>query len=347
MQIKNREISRHTKPFIVAEMSGNHNQSLERAIEIVDAAADSGVDAIKLQTLKPDEITLDIRSGDFLIKDKSSLWDGNSLVDLYKLAQTPWNWHAKIIERASKRGILCFSTAFDESAVDFLETLDVPAYKIASFENVNLQLIRKVAETGKPVIVSTGMASIGEIDDIVCTIREANCEQFVLLKCTSTYPASPKNSNVLTIPHMRTLFDCEIGLSDHTMGCGASIAAIACGATLIEKHFTLCRADGGIDADFSLEPGEMKNLVIEAERAWESLGKVTYGPTEAEQSSVQFRRSLYVAKDMAIGDVFDKKNLRIVRPGLGLSPKFYDVVLGRKVKYTVKKGSMLTWDLIA
>ncbi len=243
-------------------------------------------------------------------------------------------------------GMICFSTPFDDTAVDFLEDLNVPAYKIASFENTHLPLIKKVAATGKPMIISTGMASIAELDETVRTIRQAGCEQFVLLKCTSTYPATPKNSNVLTIPHMRKLFNCEVGLSDHTLGIGASVSAVAHGATIIEKHFTLRRADGGVDSAFSMEPAEMKQLVIETERAWQSLGKVTYGPTVPEKSSLAFRSSLYIAEDMKKGEVLNKKNLRIVRPGLGLSPKYYDVLLGRKVNKDVKKGTALSWDLI-
>ena len=240
----------------------------------------------------------------------------------------------------------CFSTPFDETAVEFLEDLDMPAYKIASFENTHQPLIKKVVKTGKPIIISTGMASISELDEMVCTTRNEGCEQFVLLKCTSTYPATPENSNVLTIPHMKELFDCEVGLSDHTMGVGAAVAAVSHGATVIEKHFTLCRADGGVDSAFSLEPEEMKTLVIETERAWQSIGKVTYGPSEAEKSSLNFRRSLYIAEDMKKGDMLNEKNLRIVRPGLGLEPKYYDIILGKKVNRDLKKGTAVKWDII-
>ena len=346
MKIDKVNIGKSYKPFIVAEMSGNHNQSLERALQIVEAAADSGADAIKLQTLKPDEITLDVKSSEFIVKDEDSLWKGNALYDLYKLAQTPWEWHDPIIKRAKELGMLCFSTPFDDTAVDFLEELEVPAYKIASFENTHLPLLKKVAATGKPMIISTGMASIAELDETVQTIRDAGCDQFVLLKCTSTYPATPENSNVLTIPHLRKLFNCEVGLSDHTMGIGASVAAVAHGATVIEKHFTLRRADGGVDSTFSLEPEEMKSLVIETERAWQSLGKVTYGSTEAEKPSLKFRRSLYIAEDMEKGDMLTEKNLRIVRPGLGLPPKYYNILLGRTVNRNVKKGTAVNWELV-
>ena len=346
IQIGKIQVGVNQRPFIIAEMSGNHNQSLDHALEIVEAAAESGAHALKLQTYTPDTLTLDVSEGEFFIKDNDSLWKGKSLYDLYQEAYTPWEWHEPIMKRASELGMLCFSTPFDDTAVDFLEQLDVPAYKIASFENTHLPLIKKVASTGKPLIISTGMATIAELDETVQTIRGAGCEQFVLLKCTSNYPASPENSNVLTIPHIRKLFDCEVGLSDHTMGIGAAVAAVAHGATIIEKHFTLCRDDGGVDSTFSLEPEEMKQLVIETERAWQSLGKVTYGPTEAENNSVKFRRSLYIAEDMKKGDLLDEKNLRIVRPGLGLPPKYYDVLLGRKVNQDVKKGIAVKWNLI-
>jgi N-acetylneuraminate synthase len=242
--------------------------------------------------------------------------------------------------------MLCFSTPFDESAVDFLESLDVPAYKIASFENVHLPLIRKVAATGKPMIISTGMATAAEIDDAVRAAREAGCKDLVLLKCTSTYPATPENSNVLTIPHLRALHGCEVGLSDHTMGVGVSVAAVAHGATVIEKHFTLSRAEGGVDSSFSLEPDEMHSLVVETERAWQSLGRVSYGPTEAEKKSLVFRRSIYIAQDLKAGDILTRDNLRCVRPGLGLPPKFFEVLLGRRINRDVKRGTPMAWDLL-
>jgi len=327
-------------------MSGNHNQSLERALKIVKAVADTGAHALKLQTYTADTITLDNQAGEFFINDEKNLWKGKSLYALYKEAYTPWEWHETIMQHAKDLGLLCFSTPFDESAVDFLETLNVPAYKIASFENIHLPLIKKVAATGKPMIISTGMASIAELDETVRIIRNAGCEQFVLLKCTSTYPASPENSNVLTIPHLRKMFECEVGLSDHTMGIGAAVAAVAHGATVIEKHFTLRRSDGGVDSAFSMEPDEMKQLVIETERAWQSIGKVSYGPTGSEIDSLVFRRSLYIASDMKKGDILNESNLRIVRPGLGLPPKYYDVVMGRKVNRDVEKGTAVDWDLI-
>ena len=281
LKIGNRVICRNSSPFVIAEMSGNHNRSLSRALAIVDAAAESGAHALKLQTYTPDTITLSVGKGEFFINDKENLWQGRSLYELYSDAYTPWEWHKPIFDRAHKLGLISFSSPFDESAVDFLDDLNVPAYKIASFENNYLRLIKKVASTGKPVIISTGMATIAEIYEAVTAAREAGCQDLILLKCTNTYPASPKNSNVLTIPHMRECFNCEVGLSDHTMGAGASIAAIAYGATVIEKHFTLSRADGGVDSTFSLEPAEFKSLVIETDRAWQSLGNVVYGGTQS------------------------------------------------------------------
>jgi N-acetylneuraminate synthase len=346
IEIAHIKIGLEHRPFVIAEMSGNHNQSLARALEIVEAAASAGVQAIKLQTYTADKMTLDVRDREFFIDDESSPWCGSSLHDLYNAAYTPWEWHEPIMNLAKEVGIVCFSTPFDDTAVDFLEKLNVPAYKIASFENTDLPLIRTVASTGKPLIVSTGMATVAELDETVHTIRESGCEDFILLKCTSSYPASPENSNVLTIPHMRKLFGCEVGLSDHTLGVGASVAAVAHRATVIEKHFTLRRSDGGVDSSFSLEPEEMKQLVFETGLAWRSLGKVIYGPTEAEKGSMIFRRSLYIAKDMTKGETFNEFNLRIVRPGLGLPPKYYEVVKGRKVNRDVKKGVALRWELI-
>jgi len=346
MHVGQRSIGQGYPPFIVAEMSGNHNQSLDRALAIVGAAATAGAHAIKLQTYTADTITLDVQEGEFFISDEQSLWKGSSLHDLYNRAHTPWEWHAPIMQRARELGLLCFSTPFDESAVEFLEGLGVPAYKIASFENVHLPLIRKVAATGKPLLISTGMATLADIDEAVRTAREAGCRDLVLLKCTSTYPATPEHSNVLTIPHLRAMFGCEVGLSDHTMGVGAAVAAATLGATVIEKHFTLKRADGGVDSAFSLEPEELRMLVVETERAWQALGKVTYGPSEAEKKSLIFRRSIYIAEDLKAGDVLTPNNLRCVRPGKGLPPKYYDMLLGRRVNRDVKKGTPMKWELI-
>ena len=346
IKIKGLNIGRHSPPFIIAEMSGNHNQSLERALEIVDAAAAAGVHALKLQTYTADTMTLDINEGDFHIEDPNSLWQGRALYGLYQEAHTPWEWHQPILDRCRERGIIGFSTPFDDTAVDFLETLDVPCYKIASFENIHLPLIRKVAATGKPIILSTGMASIAELDEAVTTAREAGCKDLVLLKCTSSYPATPENTNILTIPHLRELFNCEVGLSDHTMGVGVSVASVALGATVIEKHFTLCRADGGVDSAFSLEPPEMNALVVETERAWQALGKVSYGPTESEKKSLVFRRSIYVAEDIKAGEAFTANNLRIIRPGNGLPPKYLDMLLGKKADRDYPKGTPVTWDFL-
>lgn len=337
-------IGKSFKPLIIAEMSGNHNQSLERALQIVEAAARSGADAIKLQTYTAETMTMDVNSEEFQINEDTSLWRGESLYSLFKKAYTPWDWHKKIMDKAKSLNMLCFSTPFDETAVDFLEELNVPAFKIGSFENTHTPLIRKVARTGKPVIISTGMASIAEIDDLVSLLRSENCENFALLKCTSTYPASPKNTNILTIPHMRDLFDCEIGLSDHTMGIGASIAGIAHGASIIEKHFTLSRADGGVDSEFSIEPNELKLLVNESITAWKSLGNISYGPTKDELDSSRYRRSIYVSKNIKKGHLISKDDIKVIRPGGGLEPKFFDIVIGMKAKRDISKGTALNWD---
>jgi len=344
--IGKRRIGRGHAPFIIAEMSGNHNQSLERALQIVDAAAAAGAHAIKLQTYTADTITLNVRKSEFRIADDESLWNGQSLHDLYSKAHTPWEWHEPIMRRAAERGLACFSSPFDETAVDFLEQLNVPAYKIASFENNHLPLIKKAAATGKPIIISTGMATLAELDEAVGAARAAGCSQLVLLKCTSTYPASPENTNLKTILHLRDLFGSEVGLSDHTMGIGVAVAAVAVGASMIEKHFTLSRAEGGVDSAFSIEPAELSSLVAETERAWKSLGVVKYGPTEAELKSLSFRRSVYVAEDMKAGDLFTRQNLRIVRPANGLHPRFYEQLLGRRVNRDAEIGTPMSWDLL-
>ena len=345
-KIAGRAIGASHAPFVIAEMSGNHNQSLDRALEIVDAAATTGAHALKIQTYTPDTITIDLDEREFHISDPNSLWAGSSLYKLYGEAYTPWEWHAAIFERARLKGMIPFSTPFDDTAVDLLESLEVACYKIASFENTDLPLIRRVAATGKPLIISTGMASIAELDDTVRAARAAGCKDLVLLKCTSTYPATPENTNILTIPHLRELFGCEVGLSDHTMGIGVSVASVSLGASVIEKHFTLSRADGGVDSAFSMEPAEMAQLVVETERAWRSLGKVSYGPTEAERKSLQYRRSLYVVKDMKAGDVLTPETVRSIRPGLGLPTKYLDVVLGKTVSREVKRGEALGWEMI-
>jgi pseudaminic acid synthase len=345
IKISGRMIGKGHAPFIIAEMSGNHNQSLARALEIVEAVAKTGAHALKIQTYTPDTMTLDLDEREFHISDPNSLWAGTSLYKLYGEAYTPWEWHKPIFDRAHELGIIPFSTPFDDTAVDFLESLDVPCYKIASFENTDLPLIRRVAATGKPLIISTGMASIAELDDTVRAAREVGCKDLILLKCTSTYPATAENTNILTIPHLRELFDCEVGLSDHTMGVGVSVASIALGATVIEKHFTLSRADGGVDSTFSMEPAEMAQLVVETERAWHALGQVSYGPTEKERNSIVFRRSLYVVKDLKAGEMLTRENVRAIRPGFGLPTKYFDQVLGKSVKRDVQRGTALGWEL--
>ena len=347
MKIGGRQVGAGSAPLVIAEMSGNHNQSLERALEIVDAAAQSGAHALKIQTYTAETMTIDIREGEFFISDEKSLWKGESLFDLYKKAYTPWEWHEAIFDRAKKHNMLAFSTPFDRTAVDFLEGLSVPCYKIASFENTDLPLIRYVAATGKPMIISTGMATFAELDETVEAARSAGCNDLVLLKCTSTYPSTPDDSNILTIPEMRSRYGCEIGISDHTMGIGVSVAAVALGATVVEKHFTLQRSDGGVDSAFSMEPQEMAQLVLETERAWQALGKVQHGPAEKEKASLVFRRSLYVVADVKAGEKLTPANVLAIRPGNGIAPKFYDEVIGKTAKRDITRGTPLSHDLIA
>ena len=343
MKIGNIEIGTNSPPFIIAEMSGNHNQSLDRALAIVEAAANAGAHAIKLQTYTADTMTL---PGAYTISDQDSLWNGKELYDLYKEAYTPWEWHKAIFDKARELGILAFSSPFDESAVDFLETLDVPCYKIASFENTDWPLLQKVASTGKPVIMSTGVSNLSDIDESVRVLRKNGCRDLVLLKCTSTYPATPENTNLLTIPHMKEMFKCEVGLSDHTMGIGAAIASVALGARVIEKHFTLRRSDGGVDSAFSIEPEELKSLVVESGRAFQAIGKVSFGVNESEKKSLQFKRSLFVVKDIKEGDVFTKDNIKVIRPGTGIPPKYYEDILGRKSRSDIKAGTPVSWNII-
>ena len=345
IKIGNHEIGPQQTPFIIAEMSGNHNQSLERALEIVEAAAKTGAHALKIQTYTPDTMTIDMDEHEFHISDPASLWSGTSLYKLYGKAHTPWEWHIPIFNRARELGIIAFSTPFDDTAVDFLESLNVPCYKIASFENTDLPLIRRVAATGKPLIISTGMATAADLDETVRAAREAGCNDLILLKCTSTYPATPENTNILTIPHLRELFGCEVGLSDHTMGIGVAVASVALSASVIEKHFTLNRNDGGVDSTFSMEPAEMAQLVVETKRAWQALGRVSYGLTTAEKKSLQYRRSLYVVHDLKAGDVLSRDNVRAIRPGFGLPPKYLDHFLGKMVNRNIRRGSPLDWRM--
>ncbi len=346
LEIAGRKIGRDSLPYVIAEMSGNHNHSLDRALAITEAAAKSGAHALKLQTYTADTMTLDISEGEFFISEKNSLWKGNSLYKLYKQAYTPWEWHKPIFEKCKELGIMGFSTPFDETAVDFLESLDVPCYKIASFENNHLPLIKKVAKTGKPIIMSTGMASVAELSEAVQTARQNGCKDIILLKCTSSYPSTPENSNLLTIPHMQELFNCEVGISDHSLGIGVAVASVVLGSVVIEKHFTLSKADGGVDSAFSMEPDEMKSLVTETKKAWQALGKIQYGQTEEEKKSMSYRRSMYVAKDIGAGERFTKENIRIIRPGFGLHPRYYEMLLGKIASKALRKGTPVAWDLV-
>ncbi len=347
IKLSSKQIGINQKPFIIAEMSGNHNQSLERGMAIVKAAADAGVDAIKLQTYTADTITFNSSNEEFQINDENSLWKGRNLYNLYKMAYTPWEWHKPLFDYANELGLIAFSSPFDETAVDFLETLNVPVYKIASFENTDHILLKKVAKTGKPVIMSTGVATIADIQESVKLLQAYGCKELVLLKCTSTYPASPEATNILTIPHMRQLYNCPVGLSDHTMGIGVSIASIALGACVIEKHLTLSRAEGGVDAAFSLEPAEFKRLVTEAERAFLSLGHVNYELSDKEKKSLQFKRSLYIVKDIKAGEIITAQHVKSIRPGNGLHTRYYEEVIGKKMKTDATAGTPLKFGLFA
>jgi N-acetylneuraminate synthase len=347
IQIGHHQVGAEHPPFIIAEMSGNHDGSLETALQIVDMAAAAGAHALKLQTYTADTMTLDVDRPEFLIDDPKSIWYGRRLYELYEEAHTPWDWHPPIMERARDRGIACFSAPFDATAVDFLEDLDVPCYKIASFENIDIPLIRNVAATGKPVIISTGIATFEEVDEAVEAARSAGCHDLVLLKCTSAYPASPDDINLRTIEALRDRYQCEVGLSDHTLGLGTSLAAVALGATVIEKHVTMRRADGGVDSSFSLEPDELASLVVESDRARRSIGGVHLGPTERELGALRRRRSLYFAEDIAAGETITAQNLRSIRPGLGLAPKYYDELLGRTAAADITRGTPAAWDLVA
>ncbi|WP_166424998.1 pseudaminic acid synthase [Paraglaciecola sp. 20A4] len=342
--IGDRPIGHQHPPFIIAELSGNHNQQLGLALEMVDAAAKAGAHAIKLQTFTADSMTLDVKSADFIIQEKDSLWHGASLHGLYEKAATPYEWHSVLFDRAKALGMLAFSSPFDANAVDFLSELDVPCYKIASFELTDIPLITKTASKGKPMIMSTGMASLSEIEMAISTAMAAGCNDIVLLKCTSTYPAKALNTNLHTIPHLRDAFGCEVGLSDHTAGVGVSVASVALGASVIEKHFVLDRQAGGVDAAFSLEPSEFKMLVDETERAWQALGEVKYGGSDVEQKSKQYRRSIYACEDIKAGEQFTTLNLRVVRPAFGLAPKHWDGVQGKHATQNIVKGTALNWS---
>lgn len=345
-QIQNRLVGPDQPPFIIAEMSGNHNGLLEKALALVDAAAEAGADALKIQTYTADTMTLDISEGEFFIEDPDSLWKGESLYNLYQKAHTPWEWHKPIFDRCREKGLIGFSSPFDATAVDFLQDLDVPAFKIASFEIVDIPLIRKVAATGKPLIMSTGMSTEQEIAEAVEAARSANCGPLILLKCTSSYPADPIDSNLRAIPYLQEKFGVYAGLSDHTLGTAAAVASVALGAVAIEKHFTLSRAEGGVDSAFSLEPDELRRLVEETRLAHRALGGMVLGPTKGEEKSRVFRRSLYATADIAPGEALTEQNIRAIRPGMGLPPKYWDELLGRRAKTAIKRGTPLGWELI-
>ncbi len=343
--IGGRSIGRGSPVYLVAEMSANHNQKLERAIETIRAAKRAGADAVKLQTYTPDTITM--RRDNEYFRIKGTLWSDRTLYDLYSEAYTPWDWHPKLKQVADDEGIQLFSTPFDSSAVDFLEELGVPAYKVASFEIVDIPLLRRIARTGKPVIVSTGMATLAEIDEAVQTLRNAGASEIVLLKCTSAYPSPPDEMNLRTITHLSEAFGLPVGLSDHTLGIAVPVAAVALGACIVEKHFTLSRADGGPDSAFSLEPDEFRAMVQAIREAERALGSVRYGPTEYERESLAFRRSLFVVRDMRAGEPFTEQNVRSIRPSHGLHPRYLDTILGRRASRDIKAGTPLSWDLVS
>lgn len=346
VEIDGRAIGSQQPPYIVAEMSGNHGGSLARALEIVDAVAKTGAHAIKLQTYRADTITIDADGPEFRLSDGHELWGGQRLYDLYEEAHTPWEWHEPIFERARQLGLAAFSSPFDPTAIAFLEELGVPAYKIASSELVDLPLIQQVAATGKPLIMSTGMATLSEIDAAVRAAREAGCPRPILLGCTASYPADVSESNLRAIPVLAEAFGLPVGLSDHTPGIGAPVAAVALGACLVEKHVTLSRADGGVDSAFSLEPWELAALVTETERGWRALGRPVIGPSDSEREGLRFRRSLYVVADVREGQRVTQDNVRSIRPAGGLKPHAITSVLGRTFRQDVARGTPLSWDLI-
>lgn len=333
-------------PLVIAELSGNHHQSLDTAKAMIRVAATTGVQAIKLQTYTPDTITLNVARDEFLITDADNLWQGKTLYQLYGEAMTPWEWHQELFDYAASLGLLAFSTPFDETAVAFLESLNVPCYKIASFENIDHGLLRAVARTGKPVIMSTGMADVAELAESIAVLTDNGCDELILLKCTSHYPADPVDANLATIPHLKQLFGCQVGLSDHTAGIGVAVAAVALGATVVEKHFVLDRSAGGVDSAFSLQPEEFTALVTECQRAAIAIGHVHYGCTPKEVDSRKFRRSLYISQNLTAGDVLTVDNLRSVRPGLGLAPKYLAQLLGKTVNQDVPAGTPMRWDLV-
>ena len=339
MKILNNKISIYKPPFIIAELSGNHKGSLKRALKIIKKAKEIGASAVKLQTFDLNEMTINSKNKSFIINDKTSPWYKKNLYQLYKIAQTPKKWHKEIFKYSKKIGIICFSSVFDLKSLSFLESLKVPAYKIASFENNHFPLIEKVAETNKPVIISTGMTKINEIKEIVKIFKSKRNNNFALLKCTSSYPTDPVESNILAIKTLINKFNCEVGLSDHTKGIGAAVASVAVGASIIEKHIVLKKNDGSVDEDFSLDPLEFKNLVKEANNAWLALGKKNLVPTKNEKKTSVLRRSVYVVKDLKKGDVLSHENIKVIRPGYGLHPKYFNKLIGKKLRKTVKKGT--------
>lgn len=341
IKIGNRVISKFNPPFIIAELSGNHNQSIKKAFKIIDAAKSANVDAIKIQTYTADTMTLNVNKKEFKIVDKKNIWKNYSLYSLYKKAHTPWSWHKKIFDYAKKRGIICFSSPFDISAVNFLEKLNVKLYKVASFENTHFPLLKRIANTGKPMIISLGLLKLPEIKEIVKFVKNNGCKKLILLKCTSTYPANPKDLNLKTIDDLRNKFNCEVGFSDHSIGIGAAITSISCGATVIEKHVTLRRKDNDIDSKFSLEPSELKTLKEESVTAWRSIGKINYDYTKNEKRFLKYKRSIYVSKDIKKGEKFSRYNLKIIRPSNGLAPKYINKVIGNKAKTNLKYGTAL------
>lgn len=345
MIIDGRVIGEKEPSYIIAEMSGNHNGDIHRALEIVEAAAEAGVDAIKLQTYTADTITLDC-DNEYFQTQKGSLWEGRTLHDLYEEAYTPWEWHGAIMEKAREFGLTCFSTPFDFTAIDFLEEMDVPAYKIASYEIQDIPLIRKAARTGKPIIMSTGIATLEDIYAAVEACREEENEQIALLKCTSAYPSPYEEINLSVISHMKETFGCVCGLSDHTLGSEVAIASVALGAEIVEKHMTLCRSDGGVDAAFSMEPKEFADMVRQIRNVEKAKGYVTYDLTNKQKEGRQFGRSLFVAEDICEGSKFTSKNIRSVRPAAGLSTKYYENILGKKAVCDLKKGTPLSWEMI-
>ena len=335
MKIGKITISEKRPPFIIAEISANHNNSLNRTLKLIEEAKHAGADAVKLQTYKPDTMTLKSKRRDFLIKNKNSLWKGKYLYELYEKGSLPWEWHRTIFAKAKKNKILCFSTPFDETAVTYLERLRCPFYKVASFENNFVPLIDKLISIKKPIIVSTGLTSYKDIKSLVNNFKKKKFKNFSLLKCTSAYPAPEIDSNIKTILDLKKRFRIEIGLSDHTPGIGVAIASVAYGASIIEKHFTLNKKSGGLDDSFSINPAELKNLVIESKRAWKSKGKIFYGISKSERSSIIFKRSIYASKNIKAGEIFTKKNIKVIRPNLGLHPKYYKIILGKRAKKNI------------